>query len=125
MAVGLSVCKNPFFSKKLVQAPGDIGNHVPNQDFGQAAIREVVGARSDALLDWADGPLDLADVAVCSNHVEVDGEKGGLDASKLVVGMDVADVEIMKLIEFHNGSRKLQHHVVGSVGHWSGGAIAN
>jgi hypothetical protein len=61
--------------------------------------RETMDTRTKALLDRADGALDVADMGVGSRNVQLDGTDLFTDAGKLLVGMDVTDSEATDSVE--------------------------
>jgi len=61
--------------RELVEAAKHMCDHVVDHNFGEALIREAVGASAEAFFDGPDGPFDFADVAVGGDDVGGNREK--------------------------------------------------
>ena len=66
-------------------------------------------ACAKTLLDGANGPLNLPDVAVGGDHVKMGRMDGIMEAGKFMVSMDVSDLETTTCVEFDNGQDAPQH----------------
>jgi hypothetical protein len=60
----VEVCGNTVAIGKMVEEADNIGDHVLEEDPGEEPTREDVCTSTEALLDGADGAIDLADVPV-------------------------------------------------------------
>ena len=111
---------------KLVEASGDVGDHVTNEKLGEVTIRETVCAGPNALLNRTNGTFDFANVPVVWDDVETDGADVVANTLKFFVGMYVThDAEAAKLVGPDHILGMFEHRVVRAVRHRDGGAVAD
>ena len=66
---------------------------------------EAVSKSAVSLLDCPDGAFDFPNMAVSCHDIEMDGSKVGLDTGKLMVTVDVGDIETPKGIEVDDAAK--------------------
>jgi hypothetical protein len=108
METGLRVVDTPCVAGNMLRQRTTFGNHVNNEKFGQPLKRQTMNARAEPVFDGPNGALDFANVAVGGNHIKVDGENGGTETVKLVVGMDSSDSETATVVQFDDSKDLFQ-----------------
>ena len=88
--------------RERVEAADDVRHHVHNHESGKPLERKAMSAGTQALLDGANGALDLSDVAVSGDFVEVNWLECTAEALKLTVGMNVDDSETAAGVHLDN-----------------------
>ena len=88
----------PVYTGKLVETAGGVGSYVGDHELGEAPEREAMHACTKALLNGADGLLNLTKMTV--GRCNVHGNRADLaNAFKLIVCMVVAYRETTGTVE--------------------------
>jgi hypothetical protein len=94
---------------------------VSDHQLWEAAEREAMYARTQALLDRPDGAFNFPHVTVCGDDVHLNRANLLPNALELVVGMNVAHVEAARLVKLDDCPRLAKYNCSPAIWHLAHG----
>ena len=110
---------------ELVETADNIGDHVADEKFGEAAVWEAMSARAEALFDGANGTFDLTDVTICCNNVEVYRGESKAGAFEFLIPVNVDDLKTADGIKVDGCLKLVNDGFCRSVGDGGNGTETN